>query len=283
MAFLPLGNGKGVTWEPTTELICARCRQPFDPATSLQTVYLVHDNFEKWSSYDELKIRAYWYLHAECRGIEKVLKDMGANIRWYMHDMPYILGFTIEKDGYRRLLRHAKDRTKNFPPTVYEKLYAQWRPALGALDDEILSTVDITSLEIPTMSVSPPGGMPPSVPIPPIEKQPGYLARRFEVFRRDGYRCQICGKAASDGPHVRLEMEHKIPRAKGGSDELSNLWTCCYECNHASEPSWRRPVSPSNLWTCCYECNHGKGTKDLFLTPPQQTSFIVLPQPEEEA
>src|SRR5215831_9635857 len=131
MAVIPVGNGKGVTWEPTTELICTKCREPFDPATSLTTVYLVHDNLREWRSYDDLRIRDYWYLHSACYGIEKILKDMGANIRWYKHDMPFILGFSIEKDGFRQRSRHAGDRTKHFPPGVYDTLFEQWRPALG--------------------------------------------------------------------------------------------------------------------------------------------------------
>jgi hypothetical protein len=41
MAVIPLGDGKGITWEPTDELLCAKCREPFDPATSLKTVFLM--------------------------------------------------------------------------------------------------------------------------------------------------------------------------------------------------------------------------------------------------
>lgn len=52
---------------------------------------------------------------------------------------------------------------------------------------------------------------------------------RFLVLRRDGYRCQLCGAKASDG--ARLEVDHRHPRSKGGSDDLSNLWVLCWECN----------------------------------------------------
>jgi len=55
------------------------------------------------------------------------------------------------------------------------------------------------------------------------------LSIRFEVFRRDDYRCQICGASASEG--ARLEVDHKIPVAKEGADEMSNLWALCFECN----------------------------------------------------
>lgn len=55
------------------------------------------------------------------------------------------------------------------------------------------------------------------------------LTGRFRVFQRDGYRCQICGRSAQDG--ATLEVDHKVPRSKGGSNDIDNLWTLCFECN----------------------------------------------------
>jgi hypothetical protein len=58
---------------------------------------------------------------------------------------------------------------------------------------------------------------------------PGFsLRKRFEIFKRDKYRCQLCGKDAHD---AKLEIDHKIPRIKGGSDDESNLWVLCFFCN----------------------------------------------------
>jgi len=55
------------------------------------------------------------------------------------------------------------------------------------------------------------------------------LTLRFDVFKRDSYRCQLCGATAQDSR--KLEVDHKIPVVKGGLDELDNLWTLCFECN----------------------------------------------------
>jgi len=52
------------------------------------------------------------------------------------------------------------------------------------------------------------------------------LSLRFAVFRRDDYRCQICGVSAQDG--TRLEVDHKVPVSKGGRHVLGNLWTLCF-------------------------------------------------------
>ena len=52
---------------------------------------------------------------------------------------------------------------------------------------------------------------------------------RFEVMKRDGYRCRICGKSASEG--AKLEVDHIVPVSKGGKTVMSNLQTLCRECN----------------------------------------------------
>jgi predicted restriction endonuclease len=61
--------------------------------------------------------------------------------------------------------------------------------------------------------------------------EPFALSVRFQVLKRDLYRCQLCGVAAQDGPHVRLEVDHIIPRSKGGSDDIENKHTLCFACN----------------------------------------------------
>lgn len=52
---------------------------------------------------------------------------------------------------------------------------------------------------------------------------------RFEVLKRDGYRCRYCGNTPADG--VLLHVDHIVAVAEGGSNELSNLATACLPCN----------------------------------------------------
>jgi hypothetical protein len=51
---------------------------------------------------------------------------------------------------------------------------------------------------------------------------------RFEVFKRDSFICQYCGKSS---PNVVLEVDHIQPVSKGGNNNLLNLITSCYDCN----------------------------------------------------
>jgi 5-methylcytosine-specific restriction endonuclease McrA len=52
------------------------------------------------------------------------------------------------------------------------------------------------------------------------------LARR-EVFRRDNYTCQYCGKTTSI-----LTIDHVVPRHLGGQHVWENVVAACPACNH---------------------------------------------------
>ena len=56
------------------------------------------------------------------------------------------------------------------------------------------------------------------------------LNTRIEIFERDNYTCQICGRNTKEDD-VKLEIDHIIPVSKGGSDDRDNLQTLCFECN----------------------------------------------------
>ncbi len=51
---------------------------------------------------------------------------------------------------------------------------------------------------------------------------------RFEVFKRDNFTCQYCGRTP---PAVILHIDHIVPVSKGGGNDQLNLITACFECN----------------------------------------------------
>jgi hypothetical protein len=57
----------------------------------------------------------------------------------------------------------------------------------------------------------------------PLSKKP-----RFEVFKRDSFRCQYCG---AEAPSVLLHVDHIAPVADGGTNDILNLVTACAACN----------------------------------------------------
>ena len=54
------------------------------------------------------------------------------------------------------------------------------------------------------------------------------LTRRNLMFR-DQHQCQYCGKQP---PLRELNIDHVLPRSRGGDDTWENLVTACKSCNH---------------------------------------------------
>lgn len=44
-------------------------------------------------------------------------------------------------------------------------------------------------------------------------------------------RCAQCGRTPAED-HVKLEVDHMIPRSWGGTDDIENLQPLCTQCNH---------------------------------------------------
>jgi hypothetical protein len=52
---------------------------------------------------------------------------------------------------------------------------------------------------------------------------------RYEVLRRDGYRCRYCGATPDTG--AQLTVDHVTPVSLGGTNDPSNLVAACLDCN----------------------------------------------------
>ncbi len=76
----------------------------------------------------------------------------------------------------------------------------------------------------------------PRIPIP--------QAVREYVFERNNYKCRSCGKT---NRQTTLTVDHIIPLAKGGSNDMSNLQTLCENCNRRKkdyyDPRFKRYYS----------------------------------------
>ncbi|MFC2051080.1 HNH endonuclease, partial [Chloroflexota bacterium] len=73
---------------------------------------------------------------------------------------------------------------------------------------------------------------------------------KLEVFNRDKYVCQYCGRESND-----LTLDHVIPRRRGGEHSWENMVSACIPCNRrkagrtpieAGMPLLHQPRSPHN-------------------------------------
>jgi len=61
-----------------------------------------------------------------------------------------------------------------------------------------------------------------------ITRTPLSKKLRFEVFKRDGFRCMYCGATPDK---ALLQCDHIHPVALGGQNDIDNLVTVCQPCN----------------------------------------------------
>ncbi|MDO8664098.1 MAG: HNH endonuclease [Candidatus Liptonbacteria bacterium] len=57
------------------------------------------------------------------------------------------------------------------------------------------------------------------------------LSLRYQVLKRDNFKCVRCGRTPASNPGIELHIDHKLPYSKNGETELDNLQTMCSECN----------------------------------------------------
>ena len=98
-----------------------------------------------------------------------------------------------------------------------------------------------------------------SMPFPSIVRLSVYIhvpykkiiLSRKNILRRDGHRCQYCGRSEAS-----LTVDHIIPKAKMGEDSWENLVTACVDCNNrkgdrapedAHMKLHRKPMRPNHL------------------------------------
>lgn len=64
---------------------------------------------------------------------------------------------------------------------------------------------------------------------------------RFEIFKRDSFTCQYCGRTP---PDATLVIDHINPVALGGDNDPLNLITSCETCNQGKADKPLTKISP---------------------------------------
>ena len=92
---------------------------------------------------------------------------------------------------------------------------------------------------------------------------------RRTVFARDGARCQYCGEAAEN-------LDHVIPRSKGGPHTWENVVAACRRCSSRKEDRLpheagmalrRAPVAPRHRVQILALCGQARAEWSDFLGP----------------
>ena len=61
------------------------------------------------------------------------------------------------------------------------------------------------------------------------------LSLRYQIMKRDGFKCVLCGATSEDS---KLEIDHIQPVIEGGNSDIENLQTLCFECNRGKRDDY---------------------------------------------
>jgi len=114
---------------------------------------------------------------------------------------------------------------------AYSKHFGSWQGALLSLVKAIKAGRFKSSKK--------PGGIP-QYTKKPIGRPKGRVFKkkhvtkslRYDVLKRDNFKCRLCGASPTMDPKITLHADHIIPASKGGETILSNLQTLCSDCNY---------------------------------------------------
>lgn len=65
----------------------------------------------------------------------------------------------------------------------------------------------------------------------PEERREIKLGLRFEILKRDNFKCALCGNSPATDPRCRLHVDHIMPHSRGGKTVPANLRALCGRCN----------------------------------------------------
>lgn len=123
------------------------------------------------------------------------------------------------------------------PPTAYEHKWGNWRNGLRAFIAKVnadISEEGGSNLAEPAASPSASAEPQPDrrkvVSISP-KRQNISLGLRYDVLKRDHFRCSACGASPSTKIGCLLHIDHIQPVALGGTNAPENLRTLCSDCN----------------------------------------------------
>lgn len=86
-----------------------------------------------------------------------------------------------------------------------------------------------------------------------LETDPVPDSLRFQVLKESGGRCALCGITKNDSP---IDVDHIIPRSRGGKNDITNLQALCAKCNRTKRDKdttdFRKPLPDDKLKGCLF-------------------------------
>ena len=122
----------------------------------------------------------------------------------------------------------------HIPSGAYEAKWGTWKKALLAFIERAESDVAAPLNPAPTPTPARPRGRDAASKRPAHsreEQRQVPLGLRYQVLRRDQFRCVLCGRSPATTIGCDLHVDHIVPFSRGGKTLLENLQSLCSVCN----------------------------------------------------
>ena len=116
-------------------------------------------------------------------------------------------------------------------PKAYVVRWGSWKKALLAFLKKINSEIIVTDSDIIN---TPANNVKEKIDTKNNSKEDKReipIGLRFNILKRDKYKCTICGRSPASTFGIELHIDHIIPFSKGGRTVENNLRTLCNQCN----------------------------------------------------
>ena len=157
------------------------------------------------------ELRPTRYMKASCQELLDILEQVWVN--------------SLEENGRTPMRKDFKTLGSPVSADVVVRRFGSWKKALAA-------TAERAEKKEPSLN-TPEQMLPQAVRSGPHRRSRSIsLRKRFYVMNRDSFTCQLCRVSG-----VRIEVDHIVPVARGGTDAMDNLQTLCFDCNRGKRDS----------------------------------------------
>lgn len=168
--------------------------------------------------------------------------------------MSLVTGFCEKKDNRGRPVPKANIIDPFLPN--YQYTWEDWQEVKASEEDALIHGVSRNWRAFDIIKANSYDGLP---------QQRLNFSRRT-IFKRDGNKCQYCGKKPG---LPELNIDHIVPRSKGGRTEWTNCILSCVECNRdkADILPQEKVVKEGGKWVTYYVVCFANGVKRTIKQP----------------
>jgi hypothetical protein len=212
-------KGKRMT---NTDLLNELCRVAQEIGTKALTI----EQFDKHAAISAETVRrrfGSWWKALDEAGLQ--ISNLGK--RYSEDDYFENLLKVWTHHGRQPKYREMDEQPSKISSGAYEAKWGNWHKALQAFVERVNADIRPTASETTCI---------PTKRKPLVENTTAWvrtipLGLRYDILKRDHFKCVLCGDSPATSPNCKLHVDHTMPFSQGGKTVKENLRTLCLSCN----------------------------------------------------